>query len=79
MLGSLVGALARAVLSTLVDYLRQKRAEENLVARGKLEVFKERVEANVKLSKEVRAVRHRIATDPEYAKRVRDSFRSGPS
>ncbi len=71
-LQAVVAALAGAV----TDYILANRRDWDLVEKGRNESLKERIDTHVKINKEMAAIRHKLRTDPEYRRMLRETFRS---
>lgn len=78
MIKTIVGWLAGAGLSALVDYFRDTRAErklrEDLRKLGRLEERDDAYKKLHEMAETAARIKHRIATDPAYRERVRRRF-----
>jgi hypothetical protein len=63
-----------AVLEAAVNAFNAWRRDEALKELGRAEALGEAYEFSLKNRKVLRGVAHRLATDPDFAKRVRDEF-----
>jgi hypothetical protein len=74
MLSTLLTSVLKAVLSTALDAFNAWRRDKALKELGKAEAIGEAYEEQKSSRRVLRRVAHRLATDPDFAKRVRDEF-----
>ena len=77
MWASVITAIVAALAGAVTDWLAGRKRDADLIEQGRTESLKERIELNVKVNEDIRRLRHRLRTDPDFRARVRDSFTTG--